>query len=258
MRRYFISLIFLTLVGCSFRFFVVPNLDYFITKRLLKDFDLSSSETALVKKQIQSILEKYKEDFRNLKQRFEAIKIDKVNVLEEFKYLGHLYYKVSGDVSPILAKIISGLDNKQQEEFFKKQLKKNSEIQERLDKRTDSDYLERYRYFFGDLNDVQIEMITKEIPNLKSIAKNRLKMRTYAQNRLKEILSIKNNEERTSRIQRLFIEVSDRRELDKERIRLAVHIQEFLMTLGQKQVSYFYEKRQELIGWIDSYLETEY
>ena len=253
----YISLLF-CLFGCSFKWLVIPNLDYIITNRIEDSIPLTSSEKDSLSKDIKIVLNQIKPNIKKLKERLIKLDLTKINLKEEYESLGYIYYETALIITPILANYLLSLNGDKTFEFFKALDEKNKKLLKDHKSKQDKDYFERFEYFFGDLKEKQIIQIKKMIPHFKLHSYNRIQARLMIQKKLKGILSNTDQITRRKQLINLFNNHSDRRKTPPHIKNVINEMIPLLTSLDEKQTKEFNTRREQFISWLDKYLKTEY
>lgn len=253
---YILSLIFLA--SCSLSSLVIWNLDHFITNRINRSLELNSYQKKELLTDVRFFLEKAKPKIQLLESRITQLDLDNTTVQAEFKFLNSVYFDVAKSFTPILAKRIVQFDKEKLNHFFEDLETQNTKIENEIKEKEIDDYLDRYKYFFGDLSEQQIINIKSSIPIYKSISTERVTQRRKLQKKLKSIVYEDKSLNKEMAITKLFNQYSDRRVPTKTVNKALDKIHQFVKEASPSQKEQLKSRLSAFKLWIINYLEEKY
>lgn len=180
-------LILLITTSCSFKSFIVSNIDYILTDKISDRFDLTSDQEDYLKKDIKKLLNEIKGPAKEIQTAISKIDFKNSIKVEVFK---NNYLIILNKFIPILSKYYLKLTEDQKSNLFKTEREKNKDLLDQLKKITPSSITDKAENFVGDINDKQKKLITEEITLMIDLSKRRLNRRLKIQKELEKANTI--------------------------------------------------------------------
>lgn len=253
MKKALLLFTFLIISSCSFKSFVMPNLDYLIVSRIDKNLGLYGVQEDEVKNEVQGFL---KENIDTVKTiRTDLLKLDPQNfdARGSYELLRTRYISLSEQVSAIMAKQIAKFDEKQIKQFYEINKEKNEELEERIKEIQAKELFGRYEFFLGTLNQKQIDLIKNNMNLFKALSRERLQNRLETQNKMQDIFRLKDPKQKEKEIYTVLVSATTK-PITLERGKAIDLFGEIVSLMDADQNKYFQEKRREWVEWLDYYI----
>lgn len=242
-------LILLITTSCSFKSFIVSNIDYIITDKISDRFDLTSDQEDYLKKDIKNLLNEIKRPAKEIQTAISKIDFKKSIKVEVFK---NNYLIILNKFIPILSKYYLKLTKKQKLNLFKTEREKNKDLLDQLKKITPSSITDKAENFLGDINDKQKKLITEEITLMIDLSKRRLNRRLKIQKELEKANTI----EQIRKAFELYT-FSIKNDIKLEN-KFMIFIKKIIKESDQDQKEVLRKKQSDIIQIIDYFLKTRY
>lgn len=255
--RYSILLfLFLTSCGYGLKKVIVPNLSYIVADRTGDQLDLYYSQEKKFKKELEELFKREMDQVKKLRTVVQDISLETSKADKVLEDTILIFRGTLTKFNIILAKYTASLSKDQQKRFFKIQKENNEKIEERLKEEDLDKIIERYEFFFGDLNKSQLKMIKSEKHIFMDLISKRLVRRTTSQDKIKAFFKQEDKQKIESSILNLYnknlVEGQDQARTGKS----MVILKNLLASLTTEQKKYFKEKQKMIVEWIDEFIKV--
>jgi hypothetical protein len=242
-------LILLITTSCSFKSFIVSNIDYIITDKISDRFDLTSDQEDYLKKDIKKLLNEIKVPAKEIQTAISKIEFKNSIQTEVLK---NNYLEIINKFIPILSKYYLKLTKEQKTHLFKIEREKNKELLDQLGKITALSITDKTEDFIGDINEKQKRIITEEISLMIDLSKRRLDRRLKIQKELERA----NTLEQINKAFELYT-FSIKNNIDLES-KFMIFINKMIKESNQDQKEVLKKKQRDIIQIIDYFLKIRY
>jgi hypothetical protein len=254
-----ISVLLQFLGGCGFKSLVVPNLDWLLERKLVKELNLNAKQKKALKKDVDSFLEGRKIQAKRLSKKLESLDLNTLNaerLSEDFFFEYKDFLKA---FLPIYSKYLSQLSQEQLVSLEENFREKNDEIKERIEDFSIEKSIDRYEEFFGDLSEKQKNILEGNSANFLSVSKERLERRISYQKSLLEILKEDvSSTAKQEKIEKLSWDYNTDRSRSEALKKNTEASQKVFDLVDQKQRDHLKRKLADIQSWIGRFLEENY
>lgn len=246
-------------LSCSFngvKSIVVPNLPYLLSTKIAGQLDLYYSQEKKLKVELEALFKKSNPQIKELRSLIAGIDLKKSSPDLTRQEISELFVTLVKDFNNILARYYSHLTPKQQSHFLKELDDEDKQLKEKIkDKNLDS-VIDRYEYFFGTLNEEQLSLIRNNSSIYMGLYEGRLKRRSLLQKQLNETFKITSQESRTNSIRKIYDENIITASKDPDLEKAFQIVKTILAQLDSKQRDAFYERKSDLLEWLDEFTKN--
>ena len=247
----------LCLASCAGKKLAVKNADILLEHQITKRLTLYSAQKKQLSKDVASFLNQHKRTANEILPVVDAVDLKKEDALPgQYQRLADFYEQITAELSSMLTKYMSPLDDKQQKDLFETLAQENRELAKRDRKERMKGVYERFEIFFGSITEQQQQHLT----NLEDYFEQRNTARLNRRKELhEEFKRIYDRDVSSSTRQELFRQAFDKYQKDaldhKKNLEM---IKTLLPTISKNQREHFRERVEDVKEILKYYMEVNY
>jgi hypothetical protein len=247
----------LSVSGCAAKKLVINNADTLLQHQITKRLPLYTDQRSELSKDISKFLNDHKSVAQKVLPFIDAVDLkEPQKVGEHYQELSKFYDKVSLNFSELLSKHMSGLDSKQQKDFFKTLDQENRDLKRKDDSDRTEKIQERFETFFGSINENQRQTLTDLKNYFEERNKQRIKRREELHGEFREIFARDASAEtRQDLFMEAFKEYQTKSVDHKKNVEV---IKTLLPSVSSQQREFFKKKTEEVKEILKYFLDASY